>query len=89
MNPEPCACSGGEPAPEKITDKIYGETQKVSVLKMADIPDVDLSKVRVRVRVRKSVRKACECGKCDFGRMRSVNAQDGRHPPDVEGVRKE
>jgi len=39
--------SGGEPAPEKITDKIYGETQKVSVLKMADIPDIDLSKVGV------------------------------------------
>lgn len=37
--------SAGEPAPEKITDKIYGETQAVSVLKMADIPDVDLSKV--------------------------------------------
>mmetsp|Transcript_5427 Transcript_5427/g.9376 ORF Transcript_5427/g.9376 Transcript_5427/m.9376 type:complete len:561 (-) Transcript_5427:755-2437(-) len=37
--------SGGEPAPERITDKIYGETQKVSVLKVADIPDVDLSKI--------------------------------------------
>lgn len=37
--------SAGEPAPEKITDKIYGETQKISVLKMADIPDVDLNKV--------------------------------------------
>lgn len=37
--------SAGEPAPEKITDKIYGETQNISVLKMADIPDVDLSKV--------------------------------------------
>lgn len=39
--------SGGEPAPEKITDKIYGETLKVSTLKMADIPDIDLSKVGV------------------------------------------
>jgi phosphoglucomutase len=39
--------SAGEPAPEKITDKIYGETQTISVLKMADIPDVDLSKVGV------------------------------------------
>lgn len=37
--------SGGEPAPERITDKIYGETQKVSVLKFADIPDIDLSKL--------------------------------------------
>ena len=37
--------SAGEPAPEKITDKIYGETQKVNVLKMAEIPDIDLSKV--------------------------------------------
>jgi hypothetical protein len=42
-------CSAGEPAPEKITDKIYGETQKVSVLKMGDIPDIDLSKVSVYV----------------------------------------
>jgi phosphoglucomutase len=39
--------SAGEPAPEKITDKIYGETLKVSTLKMADIPDIDLSKVGV------------------------------------------
>jgi len=43
--------SGGEPAPESITDKIYGETQKVATLKMADMPDVDLSKVCVCVRV--------------------------------------
>ena len=39
--------SAGEPAPEKITDKIYGFTQTVSELNMADIPDVDLSKVGV------------------------------------------
>jgi phosphoglucomutase len=39
--------TAGEPAPEKITDKIYGETTSISVLKMADIPDVDLSKVGV------------------------------------------
>ena len=39
--------SSGEPAPEKITDKIYGFTQTVDTLKMADIPDVDLSKVGV------------------------------------------
>ncbi|KAL4426555.1 hypothetical protein ABPG77_008413, partial [Micractinium sp. CCAP 211/92] len=37
--------SSGEPAPEKITDKIYGFTQSISELKMADIPEVDLSKV--------------------------------------------
>ena len=39
--------SSGEPAPEKITDEIYGFTQTVETLKMADIPDVDLSKVGV------------------------------------------
>ena len=39
--------SSGEPAPEKITDEIYGFTQTVSELKMADIPDVDLSKCGV------------------------------------------
>jgi phosphoglucomutase len=39
--------AGGEPAPEKLTDAIYGFTQSVSVLKFADIPDVDLSKVGV------------------------------------------
>eukprot|EP00882_Tetradesmus_deserticola_P000799 GHRQ01000870.1.p1 GENE.GHRQ01000870.1~~GHRQ01000870.1.p1 ORF type:complete len:603 (+),score=288.46 GHRQ01000870.1:175-1983(+) len=39
--------TAGEPAPEKITDKIYGETTSISVLKMADIPDVDLAKVGV------------------------------------------
>jgi phosphoglucomutase len=35
----------GEPAPEKITDRIYAETQGIKELKMADIPDVDLAKV--------------------------------------------
>ena len=37
--------TSGEPAPERITDKIYGETLKVSALKMADLPEIDLSKV--------------------------------------------
>ena len=37
--------SGGEPAPEKITDAIYGYTQKISEIKTADVPDVDLSKL--------------------------------------------
>jgi phosphoglucomutase len=37
----------GEPAPEKITDKIFAETEKISQLKVADIPDIDLSKVGV------------------------------------------
>ena len=37
--------SGGEPAPEKITDAIYGFTQKISEIKTSDIPDVDLSKL--------------------------------------------
>jgi len=39
--------SSGEPAPEKITDKIFGETVKISTLAMADIPDIDLSTVGV------------------------------------------
>jgi len=39
--------SAGEPAPESITDKIYGETMKISALKFGDLPDVDLSKVGV------------------------------------------
>lgn len=34
---------GGEPAPEKLTDAIYGFTRSVTVLRFADIPDVDLS----------------------------------------------
>ncbi len=37
--------SAGEPAPEKITDKIFGFTESISELSMADIPDVDLSVV--------------------------------------------
>lgn len=39
--------SGGEPAPERITNKIYDETMKIKELKMADIPEVDLNKVGV------------------------------------------
>lgn len=35
--------SSGEPAPERITDAIYGFTQNISELKIADIPDTDLS----------------------------------------------
>ncbi|KAI9070984.1 hypothetical protein K1719_047054 [Acacia pycnantha] len=35
--------SSGQPAPESITDKIYGNTLSISELKVADIPDVDLS----------------------------------------------
>jgi hypothetical protein len=37
--------SAGEPAPEKITDKIFGETQSISTLHFGEIPDIDLSKV--------------------------------------------
>ena len=37
--------SAGEPAPEKITDKIFGFTQSISELLMADIPEVDLSTI--------------------------------------------
>eukprot|EP00955_Chlamydomonas_euryale_P004036 41668-Chlamydomonas_euryale.AAC.1 len=38
--------SAGEPAPERITNKIFDETMKISVLKFGDVPDVDLSEVR-------------------------------------------
>ena len=37
--------SSGEPAPEKITDAIFGFTTSITELKTADIGDVDLSKV--------------------------------------------
>ncbi|TKY51235.1 Phosphoglucomutase [Spatholobus suberectus] len=39
--------SSGQPAPESITDKIYGNTQSISEIKIADVPDVDLSNVGV------------------------------------------
>lgn len=39
--------SAGEPAPEKITDKIYGETMKISSLNFAECSDIDLSKLGV------------------------------------------
>ncbi|RWR95874.1 phosphoglucomutase, chloroplastic [Cinnamomum micranthum f. kanehirae] len=39
--------SSGQPAPEYITDKIYGNTLSISEIKMADIPDVDLSRLGV------------------------------------------
>lgn len=38
--------NSGEPAPEKITDKIFDVTKSITTLKMADIPDVDLTKAR-------------------------------------------
>ena len=37
--------SGGEPAPESVTDAIFAQTASISELKFADIPDADLSKV--------------------------------------------
>ena len=37
--------SSGEPAPERITDAIFGYTQKISELKMAELPDIDLSDI--------------------------------------------
>ncbi|KAH6828207.1 phosphoglucomutase [Perilla frutescens var. hirtella] len=37
--------SSGQPAPESITDKIYGNTLSISEIKMADIPDIDLSQL--------------------------------------------
>jgi len=39
--------SSGEPAPEKITDAIFGFTTSITELKTADIGDVDLSKIGV------------------------------------------
>lgn len=35
--------SSGEPAPERITDNIFGFTQSISELKLAEIPDTNLS----------------------------------------------
>ncbi|KAJ3684477.1 hypothetical protein LUZ61_013641 [Rhynchospora tenuis] len=40
--------SSGQPAPESITDQIYGNTLSISEIKMADIPDVDLSSLGVK-----------------------------------------
>ena len=40
--------TSGEPAPEKITDKIYEQTKTISELKYANIPDIDLSKIGVQ-----------------------------------------
>ncbi|KAG7017117.1 Phosphoglucomutase, chloroplastic [Cucurbita argyrosperma subsp. argyrosperma] len=37
--------SSGQPAPESITDKIFGNTLSISEIKFADIPDVDLSRI--------------------------------------------
>ncbi|XP_021637090.2 phosphoglucomutase, chloroplastic isoform X2 [Hevea brasiliensis] len=39
--------NSGQPAPESITDKIYGNTLSISEIKIADIPDVDLSRLGV------------------------------------------
>ncbi|KAG7605740.1 Alpha-D-phosphohexomutase C-terminal domain superfamily [Arabidopsis thaliana x Arabidopsis arenosa] len=39
--------SSGQPAPETITDKIYGNTLSISEIKVAEIPDIDLSQVGV------------------------------------------
>lgn len=37
--------NSGQPAPESITDKIYGNTLSITEVKVADIPDVDLSRL--------------------------------------------
>ncbi|XP_077225687.1 phosphoglucomutase [Tasmannia lanceolata] len=39
--------NSGQPAPESITDKIYGNTLAISEIKMADVPDIDLSSLGV------------------------------------------
>ena len=56
--------SAGEPAPEKITDKIYGETQAVTILRMADIPDIDLSQVWCLCRGGHMERPTCHTRGC-------------------------
>lgn len=37
--------NSGEPAPERITDAIFGYTQKISELRMAEFEEVDLSQL--------------------------------------------
>ncbi|XP_020089493.1 phosphoglucomutase, chloroplastic [Ananas comosus] len=39
--------SSGQPAPESITNEIYGNTLSISEIKIADIPDIDLSSLGV------------------------------------------
>lgn len=39
--------SSGQPAPESITDKIYGNTLSISEIQVADISDVDLSRLGI------------------------------------------
>lgn len=39
--------SSGEPAPERITEKIYSETMAINELKFGDIPDVPLDEICV------------------------------------------
>ncbi|GAA0183602.1 mutase [Lithospermum erythrorhizon] len=39
--------SSGQPAPESITDKIYGNTLAISEIKMADLADIDLFELGV------------------------------------------
>lgn len=39
--------SGGEPAPERITDKIFSFTEKIDTIRQANIPEIDLSKCGV------------------------------------------
>lgn len=39
--------SSGQPAPETITDKIFGNTLSMLEIKIADIPDVDLTQIGV------------------------------------------
>ena len=37
--------TAGEPAPERITNEIFKNTESIDTLYMADIPDVDLSSI--------------------------------------------
>jgi len=39
-------CANGGPAPESITDAIFDHTLKISEYKLADVPEIDLSKLQ-------------------------------------------
>ena len=41
--------SNGGPAPEKVTEAIYANTQKIEIYKIADTPDVDLDVIGEKV----------------------------------------
>ncbi|XVE64134.1 hypothetical protein DITRI_Ditri07aG0077500 [Diplodiscus trichospermus] len=78
--------SSGQPAPESITDKIYGNSLSISEIKMGEIPDVDLSRLGVTkygnfsVEVIDPVSDYLELMECvfDFQLIRSLLRSDFR-----------